>query len=101
MLEKIKRFILESNLICFNGLIFVPDFEKLHLEVLEYVHDSLSAGHFGQHRTFELLTRNYWWPGCRSFVKDYVKTYHICTRAKPSREKPYSLLEPLQIPTRP
>ena len=45
ILEKIKGFTLESDLLCFNGLIFVPDFDKLRLEVLEYVHDSLSAGH--------------------------------------------------------
>jgi hypothetical protein len=35
------------------------------------------------------------------FVKDYVKSCTVCTSTKKSKHKPYGLLKPLPIPTRP
>jgi hypothetical protein len=63
-----------------EGLEFVPEEERM--ETLRLVHDDLSAGHFGEKKTYELLTRNYWWPGCRKMVKEYVKTCEVCNRGK-------------------
>jgi transposase InsO family protein len=97
--QRLQGYALENGLIYFNDLLYVPD--GLRLDVLKSVHDSVSAGHFGQEKTFNLLTRYYWWPKCRSFVKDYVDSCHMCARGKPSRQKKQGLLEPLPIPTRP
>ena len=35
-------------------------------------HDLPSAGHPGRWKTYELVSRNYWWPEMTIFVKKYV-----------------------------
>jgi hypothetical protein len=71
------------------------------LEILRARHDSPSAGHPGQTKTYDLVSRNFWWPGIRNYIKKYVKSCDICQRNKASRHKPYGLLEPLPIPDTP
>jgi hypothetical protein len=75
------------------------DSEKL--EILQSRHDSPAAGHPGQEKTYDLVTRNFWWPGIREYIKNYVRSCEVCQRSKASRHKPYGLLEPLPIPDTP
>lgn len=44
-----------------EGLLIPPD-DACKLEVLRACHDSGIAGHWGRHRTQELVARNFWWP---------------------------------------
>lgn len=94
-----KGYALKEGLLLYNDLIYVPTVD-LRLHILRENHDSPTAGHFGINKTIELVTRNYWWPGLKSFIADYIKSCD-CNRAKSSRHKPYGLLEPLPIPNRP
>jgi len=64
-------------------------------------HDSLEAGHPGEHKTNELLSRNYWWPGMTKYVKHYVRTCDTCNRKKHSNQKPKGFLKPIPPPERP
>ena len=75
--------------------------ESEKLEILRARHDSPSAGHPGQAKTYDLVIRDFWWPGIRSYIKEYVKSCDICQRSKASSHKPYGLLEPLPIPETP
>ena len=43
-----------------EGLLIPPN-EASKLEVLRACHDSGIAGHWGRHRTQELISRNFWW----------------------------------------
>ena len=45
---------------------------KLGVEIIKLHYDTLSAGHPGQWKTLELVTRNYWWPGVTNQVKGYI-----------------------------
>ncbi|EIE91154.1 hypothetical protein RO3G_15865 [Rhizopus delemar RA 99-880] len=60
--KRIKRYTIdpESNLLLFDNLIYVPDNNELKLELLALHHDTSLAGHFGQAKTCELLSRNYY-----------------------------------------
>ena len=42
-----------------TGRTYIPDNEKLKLEIAESEHDSNFAGHFGRHKTRELITRSF------------------------------------------
>jgi hypothetical protein len=101
MLTKTFGYSIQSDLVCFNNLLYVSDSTELRLSILNSVHDSASSGHFGQTRTFDMLTRHYWWPGCRNFVKDHVSSCHVCARGKDSHQKFSGLLQPLPVPSRP
>ena len=58
----------KDNLIYVNGLLYVPDDPALQLQVLKSCHDHLGAGHPGRAATYELVTRDYWWPKMRHTI---------------------------------
>ena len=91
----------EQGLILYRGKVYVPKDEALRTEIVRIHHDLPPAGHPGQWKTLELVSRNYWWPGMGKFVKEYVGTCDTCRRTKPVRSRPQGLLKPNEIPERP
>ncbi|KAF8748433.1 Chromo (CHRromatin Organization MOdifier) domain [Rhizoctonia solani] len=55
------------------------------------------AGHPGQQRTLELLSRNYWWPGMKSSAKEWVECCPTC-QANRRAHNPVIALKPLEVP---
>lgn len=58
------------------------------MKVLHETHDSLTAGHFGFKKTASRVAENYFWPGWRKEVRQYVKTCSSCQRFKVEQVKP-------------
>ncbi|QRW21684.1 Retrotransposable element Tf2 protein [Rhizoctonia solani] len=81
--NKVVDWELKEGLLWCQGKIFVPKDETIRNLILESRHNMLAAGHPGQARTLELVSRNYYWPSMKRFVNSYV---------------PVGLLKPLQIP---
>ena len=52
-----------------NNQLYIPD-GSCPLKLLRHCPDSAMAGHYGVLKTSELVTRNYWWPDLRIYVKD-------------------------------
>jgi hypothetical protein len=90
---------IHNGLIIYDGLIFVP--RKCRKEVIREEHDQRTAGHFGIARTMERVSRNYYFPGMRREIEQYVRNCDICRRAKHKTRKEHGKLQPLQVPTRP
>ena len=65
------------------------------LEVLRACHDSGSAGHWGRHRTQELVSRNFWWEGWKEDVAAYVPGCQRCQLAKADRHSKATQLLPM------
>jgi len=59
------------------------------------------VGHFGIARTHELVSRTYWWPKINKLLWEYVKSCDTCAQSKAPRHRPFGLLQPLLIPSRP
>jgi hypothetical protein len=53
--------------------------------VLEYFHDSPLSGHLGTFKTFKRIAANFWWPGIRNEIFQYVCRCEACQRAKPAQ----------------
>ena len=64
------------------------------MEIIKLHHDSPVAGHPGQWRTLELISRNYWWPGITQKVNDYVSGCDKCQQMKSFPKKPAGKLKP-------
>ncbi|PRP79462.1 hypothetical protein PROFUN_08223, partial [Planoprotostelium fungivorum] len=73
--------------------LYVP--EK-RLIIMMMKHDSPLAGHFGSHKTKELVRRDYWWPKMYHTIESYVKSCDTCQRAKHPRKKQSGFLQPLE-----
>ena len=90
-----------SGLLMHDKQIYVPESSDLRLRILQNKHDHPTAGHPGQNKTAELVSREFYWPGYRKFVQHYCKSCVECGRNKARRHKPYGKLKPLPIPERP
>jgi hypothetical protein len=81
--------------------LYVPDSDELRLHLVKAHHDPPAAGHQGRSKTFELLSRLYYWPKMRQSVEQYVRNCDTCRRSKTPRHAPFGVLRPLGIPERP
>jgi len=54
--------------------------------IIKVNHDPVYVAHPGVKRTYDLVSLNYWWPGMRNSIKDYVKICDSCQRRKEERE---------------
>lgn len=69
--------------------------------VFQQAHDSLAAAHRGAGKTYELLARDYYWPGQYKSCQRYVQGCAICQTSKSSTQSPQGLLLPLPVPREP
>ena len=70
----LERFKFDNDTLLEDGLIYIPNDDSLKLRILRAHHDSLLAGHPGQEKTYELVSRNYTWPRVRQFINSYIKS---------------------------
>ena len=84
----------------YRDRLYVPNDPELHAELLRMYHESPVAGHMGRARTYEALSREYYWPGMLSYVERWARNCHTCKRITSSREAKQGVLKPLPIPAR-
>jgi len=84
-----------------KGKVYVPKDEELRAEIIQWHHDMPVAGHGGQWKTVELVTRNYWWPGVIKDVGRYVEGCDLCQRMKNRTEEVVGKLKLSEVPEKP
>lgn len=67
--------------------------------VIEQAHDGVLAGHFGFYRTYELVSRRFYWKNMTSTIRKYCASCHACQVSKPSTLSTAGLIKPLPVPT--
>ena len=92
---------LDDGLLYYRNRIYVPDSGDLRLRVVQYKHDHILSGHYGQNKTLQLIRREYVWPNLRKFVDHFCNSCTNCKRGKSPRHKPYGFLKQLPIPEKP
>ena len=96
-----KEWQIEEKLVLKERRVYVSKDEKLRIEIIWLHYDTLIAGHRGQWKMVELVTRNYWWLGVTKEVKQYMERCNQCQRMKNRAEMPVGKLRPNQVPERP
>jgi len=91
----------KDDLLWYQGKIWIPNEEKLRIELIHQHHDIPTTGHGGTAKTTELIQRKYYWPHMRDLIKRYVKNCDICHRTKAVRHAPYGLLQSNEVPEKP
>jgi hypothetical protein len=71
--------------IFFKGKNYIPKDIKLRRDIVKMYHDHETAGHPGELETYNGIRQNYWWPGLRTFVKNYVQGCGTCQQFKINR----------------
>jgi hypothetical protein len=99
--ELLEPFSMQEGLVLWNGLVYIPQDDEIKLQILKSCHDSITAGHLGQAKTLELISRDYYWPKMRNFVNEYIRSCDVCARNKTPRQATHVPLHPLPIPPAP
>jgi Integrase zinc binding domain len=71
--------------IFFKGKNYIPKDMELRQDIVKMYHDHEMAGHPGELETYNGIRQNYWWPGLRTFVKNYIQGCGICQQFKINR----------------
>ena len=77
-LEKVD----DKNILFFKGKNYIPRDDKLRWDIAKMFHNHKMAGHPGELETFNSIRQHYWWPGLRTFVKNYMKGCGVCQQFK-------------------
>src|SRR5271155_6092628 len=85
-----------SNILFYKGKNYVPMDLKLRWDIVKLHHDHETAGHPGELETFNSVTKHFWWPGIRTFVKNYVKGCGICQQFKIDRSPSKPAFQPIK-----
>jgi len=51
----------KDGLLYYKNRLYIPENEALQTEIAQGCHDSLVGGHFGQEKTIEIVTRDFYW----------------------------------------
>ncbi|KAG0155742.1 hypothetical protein PDIDSM_2915 [Penicillium digitatum] len=89
-----------GNYLYYRNRLYVPDNDELKAEILRLCHDKPTVGHPGRSKTYELLSREYYWPRVYQYVSDWTKNCHTCRRITPAREVRQGILRQLPVPER-
>ena len=80
----IRWFKLKAGLQAIEQIVLPKCLRQL---VLEFLHDSDFAGHFGEQRTLARVKLRYYWPGYVEDVKEWCRTCHTCQKRKSPRSR--------------
>jgi hypothetical protein len=76
----------------------VPKLNEVRREIIRINHDIPLAGHLGLDKTYEKITRHYYWNRMFDDVSAYIRSCDSCQKVKAVNEKPSGLLVPTEIP---
>jgi hypothetical protein len=85
-----------DGLLLHGSRIFLPDHRDLRHQALSLAH---SAGHERVQKTLHRLRSNFYIPGDRALVQDWVRSCSTCQRNKTEARRPAGLLQQLDVPT--
>ena len=77
----------------YMGKIYIPPL--LRQDIFREMHAKGQAAHPGIKGTTSVITTDYYWPGIRSDVKEWIKTCDTCQRMKNRTKKPHGTLKPI------
>ena len=75
----------DKNIFFYKGRNYIPKDGALQQDIAKMFHDHETAGHPGELETYNAIRQYYWWPGLRTFVKNYVQGCGICQQFKIDR----------------
>ena len=86
----------DKNVLFFKGKNYIPRDDDLRRDIAKMFHDHETAGHPRELETFNSIHQHYWWPGLRTFIKNYVKGCGICQQFKIDRSPTKLAFQPTE-----
>jgi len=93
-----KQWWISGYLLYSKDRLVISANEDLQSVIANGCHNCQVGGHFGQEKTLEIITRDFYWKGLTDWVNDFVHSCTICQQVKGSRHARFRLFNPLQVP---
>ena len=81
----------DKKILFYKGKNYIPKDGNLCQDFVKNYHNLETAGHSGGLETYNLIKEHYWWPGLRSFVKNYIQGCGQCQQFKINRNPSESI----------
>ncbi len=75
-----------ENHLYFQERKYMLNSDKLRLRIIQLTHDSVVDDHSERAKSYELISRVYWWSNIYKYVQRFVWNCHVCTRFKLFRQ---------------
>jgi ribonuclease HI len=82
----------------FKGRVWIPRINGLRDLIMDEAHRSKYSIHPGADKMYRNLKADYWWPGMKRHIADYVSKCLICSMVKIEHQRPSGLLVQPDIP---
>ncbi|KAA3486320.1 Transposon Ty3-I Gag-Pol polyprotein [Gossypium australe] len=86
-----------SGVLCFRGRVCMPRDEELRQRILWELHSSPYAMHPGGSKLYRDLRDQFWGPGLKREVAEFIGKYLTCQQVKAEHQVPSGLLQPVTI----
>ena len=96
-----KGFSLVDGLLFFKSRIYLGPTSPLKSSILHHVHHGPLGGHSSYVKTLHRVKQDFYWPGMKKDLKQYIKECDVCQRVKHENCRVAGLLQPLPIPSKP
>ncbi|KAI3802113.1 hypothetical protein L1987_30238 [Smallanthus sonchifolius] len=80
------------------GRMWIPKIGELRAKILDEAHKSRYSIHPGTNKMYQDMKKEYWWPGMKNDVTEYVSKCLTCSLVKAEHQKPCGKMQPLPIP---
>lgn len=87
-----------DGMLLYKKGLFVPNNNSLKNLILNEFHTTHYAGHPGYPKMLTALQKEYYWPGMKNHVAEYLAQCLECQQIKAEHQHPAGLLQPLPIP---
>ena len=77
-----KNWQSNDRLLYYKNRLYIPDNDELHTAIAKGCHDSRVPGHFGQEKTIEIVTRDFYRKRLMAWMNDYVRLCNKCQHNK-------------------
>ncbi|KAA3467947.1 integrase [Gossypium australe] len=87
-----------EGVLCFRMRVCAPMDSELRYMILLEAHSSPYTMHTGGNKLYRDLHEQYWWPGLKREVTDFISKCLTCQQVKAKHQLPSGLLQPVRIP---
>jgi len=87
----------EDGILTYKGRIYIPDVADLRRVVMDEIHQASYSGHPGYQKTIATARKQYFWPGMKKDMAEYISRCMKCQQVKVEHQHPASLLQPLPV----
>ncbi len=86
-----------ENYLYFQERRYVFNFNKLRLRIIQLAHDNVINDHSERIKSYELISRVYWWLNIYKYVQRFIQNCHVCTCFKLFRQWTQEWLHSLSV----